>query len=116
MVPAEVIEELRQLYESSADRAIDLHRYSGPLFDVVFEIITADTFVAGVASKLLDRQAVTPEEADVVNSPLLLDSRMWLRDDRRLFDIKPYPEIHRVAMYLERLRAKCHEALGLANS
>jgi len=115
MVPAKVVEELKQLYESE-ERAIDLHQYSGPLFDVVFEIITADAFVSGVASKIVDREAVTLEEASVVNSPLLLDTRMWLCDDGRIFDIQPYPKIHRVAMHIESLRAKCHEALALANN
>jgi hypothetical protein len=115
MVPAKVVEELKQLYESE-ERAIDLHQYSGPLFDVVFEIITADTFVAGVASKIVDREAVTPEESAVVTSPLLLESRMWRCDDGEIFDIQPYPEIHRVATSIESLRAKCQEALSLANN
>jgi hypothetical protein len=115
MVPAKVVEELKQLYESE-ERVIDLHQYSGPLFDVVFEIITADTFVAGVASKIVDREVVTPEERAVVTTPLLLDNRMWRCDDGEKFDIQLYPEINRVAKSIESLRAKCQEALSLANN
>ncbi|HLA11993.1 MAG TPA: hypothetical protein VJ023_15515 [Pyrinomonadaceae bacterium] len=110
MVPAKVLEELKQLYESE-ERAIDLHKYTDRMFDMVFEIITADSFVAGVASKILDRETVTPEETAAISNPLLLESRRWLCDDGQTIDLQPYDEIHQVAISIERLRAKCKEVL-----
>lgn len=44
--------EIRELYQALAKQSLDIHEYSGRLRDVVFEIFTADSYVAGIASKL----------------------------------------------------------------
>ena len=54
--------EMRNLFEVLAEQSLDIHEYAGRLFDVVFEILTADSFVAGIAGKLLDGDAVSTEE------------------------------------------------------
>jgi|SRR5882724_1614113 len=111
MVPTKVLEELRQLYESD-ERVIDLANYAGSLFDVAFDVITADTFVAGIASKIVDRDIVTAEERIAVDVPFLLEDRWWRRDDGQLFDLQPHAEIHKVAISIEYLRGKCSDALS----
>ncbi len=116
MVSAKVTAEIRHCYEALKEQRLDIHRYSGPLFDVVFEVVTADTFVAGVASKLIDRETVAPEERSVVTTPLLMEDRWWRCDDGQMFDLEPYPEIRRVATSIEGLRAKCNDALISTNS
>ncbi len=103
--------EIKRCYEALTDKRIDIHKYSGPLFDVVFEIITADTFVAGVASKLLDRDPVTREERNIISAQMLLEGRLWRLDNGQLFDLQAHAEIKEIAMTIETLRAKCNEAL-----
>jgi hypothetical protein len=104
--------EIRNLFEVLAEQSLDIHEYSDRLFDVVFEILTADSFVAGIASKLLDGDAVTPEERVFVDSPMLIENRWWRCDDGQLFDIQPYPRVKMAADAVEKLRHKCHEALS----
>lgn len=104
--------EIKRCYEALANTGIDIHKYSGPLFDVVFEIISADTFVAGVASKLLDRDPVTREERAIISAQMLLEGRLWRLDNGKLFDLQSYAEIQAAATVIETLRAKCCEALG----
>src|ERR1700730_11914324 len=111
MVSSKGTAEIRRCYEALKEKKLDIHRYSGFLFDVVFKITTADTFVAGVASKLVDRDTVAPEEKIVVSAPLLLEDRWWRCDDGQLFDLEPYAEIRKVARSIESLRAKCKDVL-----
>lgn len=110
MVSTRILKELRYLIESN-ERAIDLHKYSDRLFDVVFDIITADTFVAGTASKILDRETLLPEERAIISKPLVISNGIWRCADGEMFDLRGYPEIYSVARGVEKLRAKCHQAL-----
>jgi hypothetical protein len=116
MVSPKLTAEIMRCYEALREQRLDIHRYSGPLLDVVFEMITADTFVAGVARKLMDGDLVAPKERIVVRDPLLLEDRWWRCDAGQLFDLEPYEEIRMVATSIESLRAKCKDALSATNS
>lgn len=113
MVSPKLIKEIRDLYDTLAELSLDIHEYSGPLFDVVFDIITADGFVAGIASKILDRNTVTAEERAFIARSKLMDGGWWRCDDGQLFNIGPYTRVTGVADAIERLRSKCNEALSL---
>lgn len=104
--------ELKNLFEVLAEHSIDIHEYTGRMFDIVFEIVTADTFVAGIASKLLNGDSVSPEERVFVASPMLIEGRWWRCDDGQSVDIRPYPKAKVVADAVEKLRHKCNEALS----
>ena len=112
MVSAKMIVEIKRKYQALSNKRIDIHQYSGPLFDVAFEITSADSFVAGVASKLLDRDSITREERILISTQVLLDGRLWRRDSGELFDLHSYAEIKDLAVSIENLRAICYEALS----
>lgn len=114
MVSSKMMREVRLCYEALLAQSLEPHGYTGAVFDIVFQIITAETFVAGVASKILDREVVTSEEAAVVRSPLLFGTSMWLCDDGRMFDLQSFPEIQKIAKSIESLRSKCNDALRSA--
>ena len=98
--------ELQLLYDSN-ERVIDIHKYTGALFDVVFELNSADTFVAGVASKTLSNERVSDQERLFISQSLLPNPNQWLCDDGQYFDLAAYNEIH-FAVAIEKLRAKCN--------
>jgi hypothetical protein len=81
----------------------------------VFEIITADTFIAGIASKILDGDPIEPEERVVINNPVLIEDRWWRCDNGQMFDVYEHTEVRQVAMNVERLRRKCNEVLTSTN-
>jgi hypothetical protein len=81
------------------------------MFDVVFDIVTADTYVAGVASKIIDGDTVTPEERAFIGTPKLMEGGWWRCDDGQLFDVRQYPRVKLVAGAVESLRDKCNDAL-----
>jgi hypothetical protein len=110
MVSAKVLKDLSYLFNSS-DRAIDMTRYDDELSDVVFDINTADSFVAGVASKILDREDLLPEEQAFIRKALFLRDGIWEDSDGKTYDLRAHGEIYSVALAVERLRKKCCEAL-----
>jgi hypothetical protein len=111
MVSPKMRRGVKRCYEALLAESLEIHRYSGTVFDVAFQIITAETFVAGVATKILDREVVSPEEAAVIKNPLVLEGSLWRCDDGQTFDLKPFPQVHRTAIRVESLRAKCYDAL-----
>jgi hypothetical protein len=110
MVSTKVLNELRRLYDSD-ERVFDIHECRDRLFDVALEINTTDSFVAGIASKILDQGKVTAKERLFISKPLLEEGTLWRCDDGETFDLGPHPEVMRVVTGLEKLRVKCEEAL-----
>ena len=112
MVSPKLAAEIKRGFEALQNQKLEIHDYGPPLLDVVFEIYTADTFVAGIASKLIDGDPVPQEERVVVASPLMIDGRWWRRDNGEQFDLEPHPEVRDAALEIEDLRIKCKAALG----
>lgn len=113
MVSPELMSELQERFDTLAQSVIEPGNYTGSLFDVAFEITTADTLVAGVASQIIDGHQITQKHKAIVQRPFLLEGRWWQRDDGSVFDLGGNPEINRVALAVEQLRATCATALNL---
>lgn len=112
MVSAKMIAAVKLAFDALEGHQLDIHEFSPPLSDVVFEIFSADSFIAGIAGKILDRDDISPEERTILDRPLLTDRRWWRRDDGELFDLQAHPEVSAAANAVEDLRAKCKAALG----
>lgn len=111
MASSKVLKELRQLYQNPGERLIEFSKYTGAAHDLAFDITTEDTFIAGIASRILDHRTISREDRQIID-----DSRMegdrWRCDDGEFVDLSPYPEIKAVAKRVEEFRAKCVEALS----
>jgi hypothetical protein len=112
MVSTEMRAAVKLAFEALEDQKLDIHQYSPPLFDVVFEIFSADSFIAGIAGKILDRDRIVAEETAILDRPLLQDRRWWRLENGELFDLEPYQEVSTAANALDNLRARCKAALG----
>jgi|KBSMisStandDraft_5_1062788.scaffolds.fasta_scaffold1030641_1 hypothetical protein len=70
-----MIEELRASLDVMQRTSVRAADFEGALFDVVFDILTADTYVAGVATKILDGESIPHNErVVVVRSPLIVEA------------------------------------------
>jgi hypothetical protein len=111
MVSPKDVAEIKQCFEELRHHSVDPYNYSGLLFDVVFEIITADTYIAGIANKILDKEFIEVEERFFLGKPLLVDKRWWQRPMGEAFDMQDHADISEYAIKVERLREKCYRAL-----
>ena len=104
--------EIRQCFEELKHHSVDPHNYSGLLFDVVCEIITADTYIAGIASRIVDGEVIEVGERFFLSESLLIDKYLWRRPTGAVFDLRDHAGIREFAIKIERLREKCHQALA----
>lgn len=113
MVSSKLIREIRNRYEALMQTSIELGKYNGALFDVAFEITTAETFIAGVASKIVDHNQLTADDKLILGRSVMLESRWWKCESGSLFDLNEHPEISHTAIAIEELRTACERALKL---
>jgi hypothetical protein len=100
-----MIEELRASLDVMRRTSVTPADYDGALYDVVFDILTADSYVAGIATKILDGESIPHNERVVVRSPLVVRSS-WLYEGRP-FDLSAHPTILAVARAVEHTRDLC---------
>jgi hypothetical protein len=114
MVPARMSMKQARLRDSCHRLqacSIALNDYSGSLLDIAFDLITVDTFVAGLASKILDRQTLTPQERQILLPPFLAGS-IWNGHEIRHADLTGFPELLAYAQAIEQARVSCLDAVG----
>lgn len=103
--------KLQTLYNELSQRTSDPRRFRGELADVAFEILSADTFVGGLAATLLEGKHPDQSHRQVLTRPLLA-GLSWLLDDGRRIDLSTAPELHAHAKLVEQLRVECVRCLG----
>jgi hypothetical protein len=90
---------------------IRLHDFAGEGNEAAFDLITTDTFIAGVATSLIDGVDVAPEHRKIVWTSFLAES-LYRLSDGRVIDLAPYPALLMFARSLDRLRRVCEEAVS----
>lgn len=95
--------------------SVALNDYSGSLLDIALDLVTVDTFVAGLASKILDSQTLTPQERQILLRPFLTGS-VWNGHEIRLADLTEVPELLAYAQAIEQTRVSCLDAVGALNA
>jgi hypothetical protein len=113
MVRSDQLSRLRQLFDDVKRKRLNIHSYSGKLFDVIFDILTAESAVAGIATRLIEGQAVPTKHTANLQKPFMIGDD-WLLDGGERIDLAGSPDIHIYAVTLERLREACYAAtMGL---
>ncbi len=111
MVSPEMSAMLRESYSKLQTYSLDVNAYDDWQQDVVFDMTTIDTYLAGLASRLLSGQAITREEKTMLLYPFLVDE-VWNGHWVRQTDLSGIPEILRYAQVIEQTRASCLKCAG----
>ena len=93
--------------------SIDVHDYEDRDRELVFDVVTVDAFIAGVASKILDAERITQKETLILDRSFLLGTG-WDGHDVRGRDLAGLPEILEYARRIEQARLCCLAALRRA--
>jgi hypothetical protein len=110
MIPAQLQRDLRKCFEDLKAQPLNVNRYDGPEGDLAFDITTADSFVAGILSCILDGATISEQAEAVLREPMLV-GQTWCgcqTPDAYLGDL---PELLKNAEIMERARILCLEAL-----
>lgn len=111
MVPATMMSELRSSFEDLRRRKIDLVGYAGLGHAAAFDLITTDSFVAGIATKILDGSSVESNERAAVEKPFLVEGNTWRLVSGEVFDLRDDTELRELAISIERVRECCYKIL-----
>jgi len=113
MVSPEVIDELTRCCAAVERQKVNASQYSGSLLDLVFDVVTAETAIVGIASKLIEGDRMEESDRLIANRPLFTDGRFWQLRDGEAVEILAHNEIWRLASAIEALRTVCDTALQL---
>jgi hypothetical protein len=111
MVSSKIKKELEELYQSLAVTSIDLFKYEEESFDVACEITTAESYIAGIADKIIENSRLHESDREILNRVFLTDGNNWLLEGVKAINLKTYPELLQSVEAIEKLRLKCLEAL-----
>jgi hypothetical protein len=106
MVSSQMMHRLRDEFDTIESQSIDPQNYAGDDSDVVFDIITAETFVAGIASKILDSKTISSEEKQILNKEFVKGGN-WLRADGSEYSLWHLPDVKEYVRSIEALRVIC---------
>jgi hypothetical protein len=111
MVSSE-LKELDQIFSDLKNCYVNISKYKeNPIFDALFDIVTTDTYVAGIATTLLNGKSVDRSNFIVVTTKYLRDKKYWIMGDGREIDISEYEEILKYAETIEETRKECYSIL-----
>jgi hypothetical protein len=107
MVPSEDLRpRLDEAYRELRRSTFDVHDYKGRMFEAAFDLMTAETAVAGIADTLLTSGSVPREHVAILRNPILTDTRYVLPDGTAV-DLKPAPALLQHARLLDEVRRLC---------
>ena len=106
------LSRVRQLFDGLQPSDINPNRYQGAIQQVVFELFDAETFVAGIASTLLEGERPERAAISILETTFLLGTN-WMRRDGSQFDLRTMPEILARARRVEDLKEACAATLQL---
>lgn len=113
----EITDQLKQSLRAMVGCSVDPNDYEGPLGEVVCDIITADSAVAGVATRMLDSEEVESLERAfrIFIATPLMTGNVWLHKGLYggpEFDLSGFPQILDFAQVVERTRELVSIALS----
>lgn len=103
MVSSEMTSELVKLFDILKSKTLDIHSYSGDDFDVVFDLISTDSFLAGIADRVIEGKSVTYDEIIILKQKNM-DGTDWITTEGSYISLEHLPEVLTYAQLLDSMR------------
>jgi hypothetical protein len=111
LVSSSAIERVRRAFFEVDEHQVELRDYQGATKAALFELVTGQSFLAGIATRILNREGVPEDDRAALVDPFLLPENRWRRPFGPCVDLTQ-PELVALARALERLRDACFVALS----
>ena len=113
MVSSQLKLKLIETFGILKTSTLNIHSYSGSDFDTVFDIISADTFIAGIADKIIEGHTVSQQEKAILNKKLL-ENKSWITTDGEIKSLEHLPEVLNYAYLLQNIQHLCRRVVAEA--
>ncbi|MGI8544189.1 MAG: hypothetical protein ACR2MD_12045 [Aridibacter sp.] len=107
MVSAKIKKDLEIAYKDLANTSVDLDSYDGQLLSLAFDIFTSDTFIAGIAEKILSGDCINNDDRIILIKPLIVDDVYWVTNSGQVIDINDDKPLFELAKKIETVRKIC---------
>ena len=81
-------------------------------FDALVEIITAETYIAGIADTILSGGSVNPQYREILYRKFIIDDK-WQLNDGSNYSLSHIPEVLEYSINIEKLRIECNKVLNI---
>jgi len=116
MVSSELKKRLEAELKDLSTTSIDLEDYKGELLNVAFDIYNSDTFIAGIADKILSGDIITKGDKNILAIPLIVDNTFWVKNNGQTIDLKNSRQLLTLAEKIENLRKICRNLILLISN
>ncbi|MCU7863832.1 MAG: hypothetical protein KZQ92_07620 [Candidatus Thiodiazotropha sp. (ex Lucinoma borealis)] len=110
MVSSKLREQLKDAYKKTCNQTININDYAGTDFDILFDILTAETFIAGLADRLIEGETIDTLERSILERQLF-SGKVWHLDNGEECVLSHDLEILTYAKQVENLRNICMRIL-----
>jgi hypothetical protein len=96
-------------FDKLRNTKISVLNYQGELKNVVFDMATAESFIAGIADQVLGGQPIAAEHRSGIAQEVF-NGTAWLSTDGERFDLTASPELLEYAQAIDDARKACVNA------
>ena len=100
---------LKMAFDKLRNTKISVLNYQGELKNVVFDMATAESFIAGIADQVLGGQPIAAEHRSGLAQEVF-NGTAWLSTDGERFDLTASPELLEYAQAIDDARKACVNA------
>jgi hypothetical protein len=112
MVSSKVEAQLREAFDALCKCTIEVHDYAGDAFAAVFDIYTQESFVAGIAEKLLNHAVIGEQDRRIVATNHL-HGHCWLMvESGKRVSLAHLPEVLEYAQRINDVQRLCLRLMG----
>jgi hypothetical protein len=101
---------LKFAFDDLARSEIDSNLYRDEWGATAFDVSTSETFIIGIADKLMSNDALTSSDLTILRRQLLVDT-IWTANDGTTIDLREQNILIQAARKIEKLREVCLEVL-----
>lgn len=105
MVSPKVL-KIKETFDILKSKPLEIYSYSGDDFDLVFDITSADTFIAGIVGKIIDGRAVNKQDKEILEKTFSEES-CWITTEGEKKSIEHLPEVLVYVQLIKKIQQLC---------
>jgi hypothetical protein len=98
---------LKSAFTKLAGMSINIGDYVGSLHEVAFDLCYTDSFIAGIADRILSGEPISRQERAVIHKPFILDETYWASTEGLYVDLSNHEKLLEIAKQIEEVRQIC---------
>ena len=109
------MKKLKVLFDEILGNTLDFNNFPETFHDVIFDITSTESALAGIADQLLSKSTPTVDQLVVLNVTLMRGN-LWLLVDGSSFDLTSNEVLYNYGLLLNSLQNECKAVMNSRSS